>query len=87
MEVGVLSGYGCDVNKCCKYERKVYLNGMTVYPVAVLFVSVRSHVYPIYKPGDLSSEFLKNASVFRMLFEKPYVLVPLLAAFLNLFIL
>jgi len=44
VEVGVMSGYGCEAKKCCKYERKVNLNGMTVYPVAVTLVSVRSHV-------------------------------------------
>jgi len=52
---------------------------MTCYPVAVPVVSFRSHVYPIHKPGDMSSEFLKNVSVFLILFEKPHVRVPLLA--------
>jgi hypothetical protein len=63
VEVEVMSEYGREAKKCCKYERKVNLNGMTGYPVAVPLVSVRSHVYPIYKPGDMSSEFLKNVSV------------------------
>jgi hypothetical protein len=76
-----MSGYGCEAKECCKYERKVNLNGMTGYPVAVPLVSVRSHVDPIYKPRDTSSGFLKNVSVFRLLFEKPQVQVPLLAVF------
>lgn len=59
---GVISGYGCEANKCRKHERKVNLNVMTGYPIAVPLVSVRSHVYSNYKPGDLSSDFLKNLS-------------------------
>jgi len=81
VEVGVMSGYGREAKKCCKYEIKVYINGMTGYPVAFPLVSVRSHVYPIYKPGDMGSEFLKNVSLFRIVFEKPHVQVPLLAVF------
>ena len=81
MEVGVMSGYVCESKKCCKYERKVNPNDMTGFPVAVPLVSVRSHVYRIYKPGDMNSEFLKNVSMFRILFEKPHVRVPLFAVF------
>ena len=72
-----MSGYGREAKKCCKYERKIILNAMTGYPVAVPLVSFRSHVYPIYKSGSMSSEFLKNVSLFRILFEKcvsvPYI--------------
>jgi hypothetical protein len=75
VEVRVISGYGCEAKKCCKHERKVNINGTTGYPVAVPLVSVRSHVYPNYKPGDLTSDFLKNVSVFRILFQKPHVRV------------
>lgn len=79
MELGVMSGYGHEAKKCFKYERELNLNAMTGYPVAVPLVSFRSHVYPIYKPGNMSSEFLKNVSLFLILFENPNVRVPFLA--------
>jgi hypothetical protein len=69
MEVGVISGYGCEAKKCCKHEIKINLSGMTGHPVAVPLVSVQSHVYRGYKPSDLSSDFLKNVSVFRIVFQ------------------
>jgi len=60
VELGVVSAYGRETKKCCEYERKINLNAMTGYPVAVPPVSFRSHVYPIYKPGNMGSEILKK---------------------------